>query len=437
MPVLPTRHDSAALFADPQPDRYCYIFDAIAAIVSFAAPETGAAIGALAPLSGAAGEGIFGSAGPIFGAGAGTAAAGTGLAEGATTLPELLVTAPGAAGTAGAEGAALGSAGLGAALGGAADVAAPAASALDMALGAVPGGAPTPSGIAGATGNLGPTGTPGATSPGASNITAPTAASPASPTAAGPLSPTATGAGLGGDAAQTVASDVAAASGNAPSDAFGQSILKSAGIDPNTVAAGKAAASNSGGFFDSAIGDLTGGALNSRDLGLAASLGGLGATLLRSGQQLPGQPQTNQLAGTLQEQGNQLTSQGQTLMSYLQSGNLPPGIQQGINQAKTAAVAKIKSDYARRSESGSSAEQQDLQAASDRATAAGADIATQLLNSGANIVTSGINADSIASQIYNQITQQAIQEDQQLGQAISTFASSLVGTPQITIKTGA
>jgi len=93
---------------------------------------------------------------------------------------------------------------------------------------------------------------------------------------------------------------------------------------------------------------------------------------------------------------------------------LPAGVQSGIDQATKAAEASIRAKHAQQGSSGSSAEVQDLQAAKDRAQTAGADIGLKLLQQGQTEIASGINAESLASQIYQTIQAQALQEDQAL-----------------------
>ena len=75
------------------------------------------------------------------------------------------------------------------------------------------------------------------------------------------------------------------------------------------------------------------------NLGPAAALGGIGLDLLRGNTPVPGQ-------SALSAEAAQLASQGQKLQSYLDTGTLPAGVSQSINQATQGAKAAIRSRYA-------------------------------------------------------------------------------------------
>jgi len=143
------------------------------------------------------------------------------------------------------------------------------------------------------------------------------------------------------------------------------------------------------------------------DLGIL----GMGANLL-AGNKTPAY--SGQLAGaasTLASQGNQLTG-------YLTSGALPPGMQDQINRATSAATAQIRSMYASRGMTGSSAEQQDLQNVQLQAQAQAAQIAEQLYKQ-------GVSDLGVSDQLYAQLMQTFNQRDQQASNAIAGFAGSL------------
>lgn len=144
--------------------------------------------------------------------------------------------------------------------------------------------------------------------------------------------------------------------------------------------------------------------------------GGLGYAAMQQGQPLPGEDAVNSTAA-------ELSSQGKELQKYLQTGTLPPGLQGGIDQAAASAKATIRSQYAARGMSGSSAEAQDLAHVDQAAQAQGAQMAMQLLQT-------GISETGMASQLYQQILQSALQQDQSLGTAIANFASNAAGGGQ-------
>jgi len=122
----------------------------------------------------------------------------------------------------------------------------------------------------------------------------------------------------------------------------------------------------------------------------------------------------------LQQSAAQMGTQGAQLQSYLQTGTLPPGAQAAINQAVASSQAAIRSQYASMGGSGSSAEQQDLQNAQLQGVTQATNMATTLLNS-------GIQESQVADQIYQNIMNQSMQEDQDLSSAIGNFAAMAAG----------
>lgn len=111
---------------------------------------------------------------------------------------------------------------------------------------------------------------------------------------------------------------------------------------------------------------------------------------------------------------------GEQLESYLDSGQLPQGLQEQVTQATDAAKATIRSQYAARGMSNSSAEAQDLANVDARASAEGAQIALQLYSQ-------GVQSTQVSAQIYQNLLQVQEQEDQQQSQAIANFAGALAG----------
>jgi hypothetical protein len=144
----------------------------------------------------------------------------------------------------------------------------------------------------------------------------------------------------------------------------------------------------------------------------AIGAGGIGMSLLRGNQALPGQSQIRSTA-------NQLSTQGQQLQHYLDTGTLPPGVQAGITQATKAAEAGIRSKYAASGSSGSSAEMEDINNVRSLAGSQGASIALSLLNT-------GISESGLAAQLYQYLSANALSQDQALGTALASFGASLV-----------
>jgi hypothetical protein len=151
--------------------------------------------------------------------------------------------------------------------------------------------------------------------------------------------------------------------------------------------------------------------------GVAAAGAGLGFDLLRGNPTDPNQQQ-------LQAQAGQLSAQGQQLESYLKNGTLPPALQAQLKQATSAEKARIVSGYAARGQptdpNQNSALAQELNAVDTNAIAAMADAQIQLLNT-------GIKETGMSTEIYNILTKLDMQNNQQLMQAISSFAAALGG----------
>lgn len=274
-----------------------------------------------------------------------------------------------------------------------------------------------------------PLGSVAAPATGALPTAAPIGASalaPSAPLAAGPLDVGATGAFDAPlfSSTSTGAGDLAANAGITGAGGAG--------------GGGGGAVSGASGFssgLDSAIKEATGGFLGKSDLGSILGAGQLGMSLLKGQQPLPGSAQINAAAGTVGAASAGLVGQGQTLTGYLQSGTLPPGVQQGIDQAAASAKASVRAQHAQHGTSGSSAEAQELANVDSLAATQGATIATQLLQQGVSEISSGISGQGLSAQIYQYLLQNALTQDQQLGQAIGSFASSLAAPAQtITFK---
>ena len=124
--------------------------------------------------------------------------------------------------------------------------------------------------------------------------------------------------------------------------------------------------------------------------------------------------------GTLNQEAAADAAQGAQLQSYLTSGTLPPGIASGLEGAHASAAATIRSQYAARGQSGSSAEAADSANLANTTVSQGATIATNLLNS-------GISESEFSSQLYQQLMATSIQQDNALSQSIANFSGALGG----------
>lgn len=120
----------------------------------------------------------------------------------------------------------------------------------------------------------------------------------------------------------------------------------------------------------------------------------------------------------LQSEASSLHQQGAGMMNYLSSGTLPPGLQSSISAASLAAKATIRSRYAQMGMSGSSAEAQDMAGVDQRAVAQSAEIAMKLYEE-------GLQATQLSDQLYANLMQVQIANDQQLSGAIGNLSGAL------------
>lgn len=334
---------------------------------------------------------------------------------------------------------ALGGIGLGAALGGGPGGGASGASALEGGSPSNTSPAPT-TGSSSAFGNLGASNPITGQAPDASGLdatsgssTAPGAASPAATPAGSPaFNPTTGTSGSPGSATGTsmdfsqLASpilDVAnQASGNAPA---GMDSIASANFNAENTSNPALATSleNSG-----LSGPAPGGGFQGSDIlkfiksnpNLLLGGAGLGISALNK----PKIPNINNLTAD----ANSADATANGLINAEQTGQLPPGQQQMVQSALSDSIAGIKAKYANMNLSGSSSEQQEISAAQERAAATTAQLATQ-------VTGQGLTALQLSEQIYAQIANIKLQEDQGLQNAIAQFSgAAALGAGQQLIK---
>jgi hypothetical protein len=129
---------------------------------------------------------------------------------------------------------------------------------------------------------------------------------------------------------------------------------------------------------------------------------------------------TPKFQGAVSAEASQLATQGAQLQSYLTSGTLPPGVSAGLQSAHDAAAATIRSQYASRGQTGSSAEAQDLANLATTTVSQGAQIASNLLQQ-------GVSESEFSAQLYQSLMQSSMQQDAALSQSIASFAGGLAG----------
>src|SRR5437868_3406809 len=110
-------------------------------------------------------------------------------------------------------------------------------------------------------------------------------------------------------------------------------------------------------------------------LSIAGPAIGLGKSLFGGDSKPSGYNQISDLAGALGGRSKQL-------MSYINSGTLPPGLSGQLKQAGDASKAATRSQYAAHGMSGGSSELTDLGNIDTKIAGQSADIAMGLLNTG-------------------------------------------------------
>jgi len=128
--------------------------------------------------------------------------------------------------------------------------------------------------------------------------------------------------------------------------------------------------------------------------------------------------QKPEFEGQLSGSAASLAAQASQLGSYELSGTLPPGIQATLNTAGASAAASIRSQYASRGMTGSSAEAQDLQNLALQIQGQGQTIAAQLFSQ-------GLQETGMADQLYQGLMQTQIAQDQELSQGVTGLAAAL------------
>lgn len=147
--------------------------------------------------------------------------------------------------------------------------------------------------------------------------------------------------------------------------------------------------------------------------GLLLGGGVLGLDLLKGNQPLPGQTQ-------VQNQAASEASVGNTLSAYAQSGTLPAGLQDIVNQNTNAGIAKIRSDFAQLGLTGSTMEAEAINQVHQAAAAQTSQLANQLLSQGAQFT-------GLRNQEFNTLLQSQLSQEQALQNALGSFAGGLAG----------
>lgn len=220
----------------------------------------------------------------------------------------------------------------------------------------------------------------------------------------GPTSSLASPQGVTSPVGATTAPTTTAGAGAAPT-----------GIADTTDLSAKTAAAKPTGASGTSVLDSLG---IKNPLGAAIGAAGLGYSVLQ-GQQAP------KFSPELQAQAARLDANGQKLMEYLQSGNLPPGLKTSLDQATAAAKAKIVSNFAAQGlntdPNQNSVLAQQLAQVDQQAIISTAQIGQQLMQTG--LAESGLSSD-----LYKTLANIDQTQTANIGKAIASFASAISGS---------
>jgi hypothetical protein len=147
--------------------------------------------------------------------------------------------------------------------------------------------------------------------------------------------------------------------------------------------------------------------------GALLSGGLLASQLFRGNEQYPAEK-------SLQTLATNTGTQGAALSGYINSGTLPPGAKQAVDQATNAAKATLRSRFAETGLSGSTMEAQALSEVDTRAAGQTFQMADQLLQQGADFT-------KISGTLYDELLKTQAGTDQEFQKALMTFAGGLGG----------
>jgi hypothetical protein len=153
----------------------------------------------------------------------------------------------------------------------------------------------------------------------------------------------------------------------------------------------------------------------------------------------PYSPQLNTNAASANATAAQQTSAGQALQQWQTTGTLPASyesqIQKAAQDAKTRAISNAAAQGLPTDPTQNTALAQQLNAIDAAIPGQREAIATQLAQSGQQMINAGLQATGISSGVYQSLAQMQTQKDTNTGNAIANFASALNGgNKNITIK---
>lgn len=151
-------------------------------------------------------------------------------------------------------------------------------------------------------------------------------------------------------------------------------------------------------------------------------------------------PQQAQLQGlAAQEQVLQAQQQqyGTALTSPLITGQLPSGAKQQVDNAVNDAISTTKARYANLGLSGSTMEADAVSNIQNQSSALTFQIAENMAQTGQAALSGAASALGLQDQVYSQLMQAQVAQDNALQQAIANFASAASGAPKnLSVKLG-
>lgn len=173
------------------------------------------------------------------------------------------------------------------------------------------------------------------------------------------------------------------------------------------------------------------GSLFSNNPGLAGQLGaglagGVGM-LLSKPAQVPYLPQLTGEAGKFGGFSATMGGQGQALIDPLISGNLPAGAEAQVQQALKAATNTTKARYASLGQTGSTMEGDALADLQNRTTAMRFQIAEEMAKTGMQASQLSLQAMGLEGQMWTQLMQAQMKQDDKATSAIGSFAKAIGG----------
>lgn len=174
--------------------------------------------------------------------------------------------------------------------------------------------------------------------------------------------------------------------------------------------------------------------LTKNPLGVALGAGGLGYSIYEGSQQTANQKALQATATSANNNSTALEQQGQGLVNYLTSGQLPAGYQTQITQSIQSAIANAKSNAAAQGLSTDPTQNTALattiQQIQDQEPILQEQIAAQLAGTGTSLISAGATASGLSGQLYQALVQNDTTQAANAGKAIATLAAALNGKSQ-------